>query len=498
MFEIFDGRKDFFQWDLNQKIIVAEKFDRLHFAIGGKIEATEVKEIDGQFVAEVPNIILQIAGHLIVYAYVIGKDDEETITKIQECFWIKGRPKPPDYVYTETEVLSYETIRKDVDELEKRVKYIEENGGGSGGGTPGGYYTPSVSDDGTLSWNASSEKMPEVPDANIKGPKGEPGKDGEPGVPGEKGEPGDKGDKGDPFTYADFTPEQLALLKGEKGDKGDTGERGPEGPEGPQGPKGEDGKGLTILGYYTSVLQLETSVENPEVGDIYGVGSVPPYNLYAWDGSRWVDNGQLQGAKGDKGDKGDPFTYEDFTEEQLAGLVGPKGEQGIQGPKGEQGIQGIRGEVGPQGEQGIQGIQGPKGDTGEQGPVGPIGPEGPQGIQGIQGVPGKDGEPGAPGEKGDKGKDGIRGSVIQDIYFRQHEDGSMWANITWINYDENNEEIYRDASYMVSPDTETLRGPAGADGHTPEKGVDYYTETDKAELVNDVLAAIPFYDGTVI
>lgn len=29
---------------------------------------------------------------------------------------------------------------------------------------------------------------------------------------------GDKGDKGDPFTYTDFTAEQLAALKGEKGD----------------------------------------------------------------------------------------------------------------------------------------------------------------------------------------------------------------------------------------------------------------------------------------
>lgn len=32
---------------------------------------------------------------------------------------------------------------------------------------------------------------------------------------------GDKGDKGNPFTYADFMPEQLAALKGDKGDKGD-------------------------------------------------------------------------------------------------------------------------------------------------------------------------------------------------------------------------------------------------------------------------------------
>lgn len=338
MFTIFDERKDFFQWDLNQKVIVSEKVDRVHFAINGRIEATEVKEIEGQNVADVPNIILQSAGQLIVYAYVIGEDDEETITKIQECFWIKGRPKPPDYVYTETEILSYETIRKEVDELEKRVKYIEENGGGSGGVTLGGYYIPSVSDDGTLSWNASSEKMPEVPDANIKGPKGEPGKDGEPGEPGEKGKPGDKGDKGDPFTYADFTPEQLALLKGEKGEKGDTGERGPEGP---QGPKGEDGKGLTILGYYTSVLQLETGVENPKVGDIYGVGSAPPYNLYAWDGSKWIDNGQLQGAKGEQGDKGDK------------GDTGERGPEGPEGPQGIQGIQGLQGEKGDKGDPGV-------------------------------------------------------------------------------------------------------------------------------------------------
>lgn len=54
---------------------------------------------------------------------------------------------------------------------------------------------------------------------------------------------GPKGDKGDPFTYSDFTPEQLTALKGPKGDKGDVGpqgEAGPKGDVGPIGPKGED------------------------------------------------------------------------------------------------------------------------------------------------------------------------------------------------------------------------------------------------------------------
>ena len=100
MFTIFDGRKDFFQWDLNQKVIVAEKVDRVHFEISGKIEATEVKEEDGIFVAAVPNIILQIAGKLLVYAYIMGEGDEESITKVKDCFSINGRAKPPDYVYS--------------------------------------------------------------------------------------------------------------------------------------------------------------------------------------------------------------------------------------------------------------------------------------------------------------------------------------------------------------------------------------------------------------
>lgn len=39
---------------------------------------------------------------------------------------------------------------------------------------------------------------------------------------GDHGEPGKRGDKGDPFTYADFTAEQLAALKGDKGDPGTT------------------------------------------------------------------------------------------------------------------------------------------------------------------------------------------------------------------------------------------------------------------------------------
>ena len=40
-------------------------------------------------------------------------------------------------------------------------------------------------------------------------------------------------------------------------------------------------------------------------------------------------------------------------------------------------------------------------------------------------------------------------------------------------------------------------GKDGADGYTPIKGKDYFTETDKAEIVSSVIAALPVYDGSV-
>lgn len=70
----------------------------------------------------------------------------------------------------------------------------------------------------------------------IQGPKGPQGPKGETGPQGERGIQGPQGPKGDPFTYSDFTEDQINNLKnGPKGDKGDPGETGPQGPQGPKG-----------------------------------------------------------------------------------------------------------------------------------------------------------------------------------------------------------------------------------------------------------------------
>ena len=155
--------------------------------------------------------------------------------------------------------------------------------------------------------------------------QGMPGKDGAQGPPGKA------------FTYDDFTPEQLAELTGPEGPQGP---RGPQGPQGVQGPKGDAGTGLNILGTYTSAEALQSAVTTPKQGDMYNVGETAPYNVYMWDttnGGEWLNQGQLQGAKGEQGPQG------------IQGPIGPQGEQGVQGPQGPPGPQGVPGEKGDRG-----------------------------------------------------------------------------------------------------------------------------------------------------
>ena len=104
---------------------------------------------------------------------------------------------------------------------------------------------------------------------NLVLPKGAKGDKGDAGTNGTKGE------KGDPFTYADFTPEQLAALKGAKGDKGARGE------------KGADGVTPTI-----SIGTITTGAAGSPANVTMG-GTAPSYVL------------NFTIPKGDKGDKGD-------------------------------------------------------------------------------------------------------------------------------------------------------------------------------------------------
>lgn len=116
------------------------------------------------------------------------------------------------------------------------------------------------------------------------------------------------------WVYA-FTLTTLTSIKGPIG---------PPGKKGDQGDPGEAGSSFAILGYFDTLDALKAAVPNPKAGDVYGVGTAPPYNIYIWDSvhGKWVGNGNLQG---------------------------PPGEQGIQGPEGKQGSEGKQGPEGPVG-----------------------------------------------------------------------------------------------------------------------------------------------------
>lgn len=78
-------------------------------------------------------------------------------------------------------------------------------------------------------------------DKGDKGERGDVGPIGPQGEQGIQGPIGPQGPKGDAFTYNDFTPEQLKSLTGPKGEQGETGPAGPQGETGPAGQKGEEG-----------------------------------------------------------------------------------------------------------------------------------------------------------------------------------------------------------------------------------------------------------------
>ena len=127
------------------------------------------------------------------------------------------------------------------------------------------------------------------------------------------------------------------------------------------------------------------------------------------------------------------------------GRDGADGNNGIKGDKGdpfryedftEEQLASLRGE---KGEEGIQGIQGVKGDKGEKGDIGAKGDKGdPFRYEDFT-------EEQLANLKGEKGEQGIQG--IQG-----------------------------------------LKGETGADGYTPQKGTDYYTEEEKTELKSEIEA----------
>ena len=107
-----------------------------------------------------------------------------------------------------------------------------------------------------------------------------------------KGKQGDKGTVGAHFTPSVSDDGVLSWTN-----NGELENPQPVNIRGPQGVQGEQGRGFTILGYYDTLAILQSSVLAPNGGDAYGVGTAPPYEIYIWDAvnGQWKPNGKLSG-----------------------------------------------------------------------------------------------------------------------------------------------------------------------------------------------------------
>ena len=143
----------------------------------------------------------------------------------------------------------------------------------------------------------------------------------------------------------------------------------------------------------------------------------------------------------------------------------------------------------------------------------------------MDGVDGKDGKDGKDGEDGQPGPAGRRGDIYLTISTNPQAYTTPVGGITpayriakaTVISESGVSEIYigdvlerayylypiayMDDDYVYSTGRGNIRGATGADGqdgadgHTPVKGTDYWTAQDQADIVADVLAALPTWTG---
>lgn len=228
MFRLEDGRSQFYQWDLNRRLIIEDQeITQVHFC-NRTDECSLVCDAyteNGIRLVDVPNVLLQSNWRINVYAF------DKEYTKHNAVFTVVARTKPADYVYTETEVHTWNELDAKITEVQEGISdavedYLEQN--------PvevdlSNYYDKAAVD-------AKIETIELTP-----GPQGEPGKDGYTPIKG--------------VDYFDGAP-------GEDGKDGYTPVKGVDYFDGKDGQPGEDGKDYVL-----------TDADKAEIAGMVDVGS---------------------------------------------------------------------------------------------------------------------------------------------------------------------------------------------------------------------------------
>lgn len=305
--------------------------------------------------------------------------------------------------------------------------------------------------------------------------------------------------------------EWLASLEGEPGRDGSDGEPGKD------GTPGENGKSA----YQYAQEGGYTGTEADFYGDLSSVGSGGgSTDLTGYATEVWVQEGYQP--------KGDYLTDSKLStainsalaqakesgefdgKDGVDGLPGKDGDPGLPGNDGTPGADGVTPHIGDNGnwfigatDTGIP-ATGPAGADGAPGEAGQEGSDGADGVSpsvsvsaitggnrvsitdvygiktfdvmdGIDGTDGSDGQDGSPGQDGVSATHSWDGTVLTIT----SASGTSSA------------DLKGEPGEPGSDGQDGADGKPGADGYTPQRGKDYWTDADKAEIVNAVLNALP-------
>ena len=150
-------------------------------------------------------------------------------------------------------------------------------------------------------------------------------------------------------------------------------------------------------------------------------------------------------------------------------LAQAKASGEFDGAPGDPGTDGITPTIGANGNWYLGDTDTGKPSRGEAGPQGPAGGDG------------------QPGPAGADGKDGIGIQSVVQTTTSAEDDGTNIVTVTKTDG--------TTSTFSIKNGSKGSTGPAGADGHTPVKGADYWTTADQQSIVDDVLAALPAWEG---
>lgn len=204
LFTLADGRRAFHQWDTGRQLIVHdEACNEVHFCNGSDDSSLVCKVFDKDDLrlVNVPNILLQDTRSITVFAFV--EEESGGYTRRAVVYNVRARSKPDDYVYTETEVLNYQTLAKRMDEWEKHgippevvagaiKEYFTENPVETGATEEESAQIAKNKEDidDLKKDKLDASKLPEAVNDALAQAKESGLFDGQPGEPGPAGEPG--------------------------------------------------------------------------------------------------------------------------------------------------------------------------------------------------------------------------------------------------------------------------------------------------------------------